>query len=96
MSLSFSTNLSRPCLGHTKFAHNKPRTTSVVCSAASNETTSESAKSPLQTLSAAVALSAIILSAAPVGPASADISGLTPCKESKQFAKREKQSVKKR
>lgn len=28
-------------------------------------------------------------------PALADISGLTPCKESKQFAKREKQQLKK-
>ncbi|XP_020673127.2 photosystem I reaction center subunit III, chloroplastic [Dendrobium catenatum] len=28
-------------------------------------------------------------------PAAADIAGLTPCKESKQFAKREKQSIKK-
>ncbi|NBI05171.1 Photosystem I reaction center subunit III [Lachnospiraceae bacterium] len=36
----------------------------------------------------------MILSA-PVLPASADISGLTPCKESKQFAKREKQEIKK-
>lgn len=28
-------------------------------------------------------------------PAVADISGLTPCKDSKQFAKREKQQIKK-
>lgn len=28
-------------------------------------------------------------------PASADIAGLTPCKDSKQFAKREKQEIKK-
>ncbi|KAG6696483.1 hypothetical protein I3843_09G146200 [Carya illinoinensis] len=50
--------------------------------------------SPLQTFSAALALSSIILSAAPV-PVMADIAGLTPCKESKQFAKREKQQIKK-
>ncbi|CAN7127164.1 unnamed protein product [Brassica rapa subsp. narinosa] len=47
----------------------------------------------MKALSAAVALSSILLSA-PM-PAVADISGLTPCKESKQFAKREKQQIKK-
>ena len=91
MSLTIPTNLSS--LRLPKPAQRKlPKSAlGAVCSA---ETTTE--KSPLQKLSAAVALSAIILSAAPVvGPASADISGLTPCKDSKQFAKREKQSLKK-
>jgi len=42
-----------------------------------------------------VALSSILLSSTPfVPPASADISGLTPCKDSKAFFKRERQSVK--
>ncbi|GFS37624.1 photosystem I subunit F [Actinidia rufa] len=55
-----------------------------------------SAAAPLQAFSAAVALSSILLSAgAPPPAALADISGLTPCKESKQFAKREKQQLKK-
>lgn len=47
----------------------------------------------MKAFSAAVALSSILLSA-PM-PAVADISGLTPCKDSKQFAKREKQQIKK-
>lgn len=51
------------------------------------------AVSPLPAFSAALALSSILLSA-PL-PAAADISGLTPCKESKAFAKREKQAIKK-
>ncbi|PKA61946.1 Photosystem I reaction center subunit III, chloroplastic [Apostasia shenzhenica] len=51
----------------------------------------------LKTFSAALALSSILLSSAATSPppAAADIAGLTPCKESKQFAKREKQSIKK-
>ncbi|VAI37427.1 unnamed protein product [Triticum turgidum subsp. durum] len=46
---------------------------------------------------AALALSSVLLSSAATSPppAAADIAGLTPCKESKAFAKREKQSVKK-
>ncbi|KAL5975675.1 hypothetical protein ACLOJK_020001 [Asimina triloba] len=54
----------------------------------------ESSSSSLKAFSAALALSSILLSSAPF-PAAADISGLTPCKESKAFAKREKQSIKK-
>ena len=50
----------------------------------------------LKALSAALALSSILVSSTvPALPAMADISGLTPCKESKQFAKREKQQLKK-
>ncbi|XP_010540688.1 PREDICTED: photosystem I reaction center subunit III, chloroplastic [Tarenaya hassleriana] len=64
-----------------------------VCSAASSDEKSASPAAPLKAFSAAVALSSILLSA-PM-PAAADISGLTPCKESKQFAKREKQQIKK-
>ncbi|CAN1181002.1 Photosystem I reaction center subunit III, chloroplastic, partial [Linum perenne] len=44
--------------------------------------------------SAALALSSILLTSAPI-PVAADISSPTPCKDSKQFAKREKQSLKK-
>ncbi|KNA23536.1 hypothetical protein SOVF_023270 [Spinacia oleracea] len=46
---------------------------------------------------AALALSSVLLSSWSVAPdaAMADIAGLTPCKESKQFAKREKQALKK-
>lgn len=60
---------------------------------------SSSTESPqiLKSLPAALALSSILLSSAIPSPppAAADIAGLTPCKESKQFAKREKQSIKK-
>lgn len=50
-----------------------------------------------KTFSAALALSSVLLSSAATSPppAAADIAGLTPCKESKAFAKREKQSIKK-
>lgn len=48
-------------------------------------------------VAAALALSSVLLSSWTVAPdaAMADIAGLTPCKESKQFAKREKQALKK-
>lgn len=92
MSLTIPSNLSllKPKLGSSA----KPMLIrpSVVCSSSSP---SPSSSNPIQTLSAALALSSIILTAAPVAPASADIAGLTPCKESKQFAKREKQQIKK-
>nr|GEW81753.1 photosystem I reaction center subunit III, chloroplastic [Tanacetum cinerariifolium] len=53
-------------------------------------------KGSLKALSAALALSSILVSSTvPALPAAADISGLTPCKDSKQFAKREKQQLKK-
>ncbi|KAJ8460067.1 hypothetical protein OPV22_032993 [Ensete ventricosum] len=55
----------------------------------------ESVSSSLKTFSAALALSSLLLtSAAAPPPAAADISGLTPRKESKAFAKCEKQSIK--
>ncbi|CAI0392512.1 unnamed protein product [Linum tenue] len=63
------------------------RSAAVVCSASQDNNTAAASASPLQAFSAALALSSILLSAAPL-PAAADISGLTPCKDSKQFAKR--------
>ncbi|CAN4080311.1 unnamed protein product [Withania somnifera] len=94
MSLTIPTNLSKP-ISASKFSSQfatKPRTSTIVCS--SNKTSADETSSSLKAFSAALALSSILLSA-PVLPASADISGLTPCKESKQFAKREKQQIKK-
>ncbi|KAM7263369.1 hypothetical protein ACFE04_001052 [Oxalis oulophora] len=93
MSLTIPTNLSKPIL-RPKLT-NSPLTLksgpfTVSCSSSSEKPTGAQ---PLQAFSAALALSSILLSA-PL-PAVADISGLTPCKESKQFAKREKQSLKK-
>ena len=64
---------------------------SITCSSIPSD--KETANS-LKAFSTALALSSILISAAPL-PASADIAGLTPCKESKAFAKREKQSIKK-
>ena len=96
MSLTIPTNLSKLPLAR----HQKSRLSSsvrVICSSDSKQLQeASSASSPLQAFSAAVALSSILLSAgAPPPLALADISGLTPCKESKQFAKREKQQLKK-
>lgn len=98
MSLTIPANLSKPMLkpklgsplNPSKLSSSSRAT--VVCSAAQTPE-KDSSKSPLQAFSAALALSSILLSA-PL-PAVADISGLTPCKESKQFAKREKQQIKK-
>ncbi|GAV62250.1 PSI_PsaF domain-containing protein [Cephalotus follicularis] len=100
MSLTIPTNLSKPIL--------KPKLNSsltsksrpmIVCSSSASQnsdkatTTACTASSSLKAFSAALALSSILLSA-PL-PAVADIAGLTPCKDSKQFAKREKQQLKK-
>lgn len=94
MSLTIPTNLptaiAKPKL-NSQFAA-KPRTATIVCSA--NSTPEQSSSSSLKAFSAALALSSILVSA-PIAPASADIAGLTPCKESKQFDKREKQEIKK-
>eukprot|EP00897_Mesotaenium_endlicherianum_P005824 jgi/Mesen1/526/ME000104S10625 len=64
-----------------------------VCSVSKEETVSEKAGKAVS----AVALAAIISAAPFAAPqdAFADISGLTPCKESKAFAKREKNEIKK-
>ncbi|KAH6782269.1 photosystem I subunit F [Perilla frutescens var. hirtella] len=96
MSLTIPTNLSKS-ISTPKLLAAKSRSATIVCQANSpnqEEKISSSTTSQLKAFSAALALSSIILSA-PVLPASADISGLTPCKESKQFAKREKQEIKK-
>ncbi|KAL4334952.1 hypothetical protein GQ457_07G030580 [Hibiscus cannabinus] len=89
MSLTIPTNLSNSILKPKLNSQVAPKVSSkslIVCS-------SDKSAPPLQAFSAALALSSILLSA-PL-PAVADISGLTPCKESKQFAKREKQQIKK-
>ncbi|KAL9386840.1 hypothetical protein Peur_019964 [Populus x canadensis] len=94
MSLTIPNNLSmlKPKLGVSQVTPTKPRS-KIVCSASQTPSTEGKSSSPLQAFSAALALSSILLSA-PL-PAVADISSLTPCKESKQFAKREKQQIKK-
>lgn len=61
---------------------------SVTCSAQTQEPSR-----PVQTVLAATALAAAI-GFGSVDAARADISGLTPCAESKQFAKRQKTEVK--
>lgn len=61
---------------------------SVTCSAQPQESSR-----PIQTVLAATALAAAI-GLGSVDAARADISGLTPCAESKQFAKRQKTEVK--
>ncbi|CAK9311606.1 unnamed protein product [Citrullus colocynthis] len=94
MSLTIPTNLSKPLLKpklSSPFPLKPKPSSSILCSATHNQNRNPS--SSLQAFSAALALSSILLSA-PL-PAVADISGLTPCKESKQFAKREKQQIKK-
>ncbi|XP_059658321.1 photosystem I reaction center subunit III, chloroplastic-like [Cornus florida] len=96
MSLTIPINLSKPITTKPRLSSQFTSTKSrplITCSANSDPSSSSSGASPLQGFSAALALSSILLSA-PL-PASADISGLTPCKESKQFAKREKQQLKK-
>ncbi|KZV29381.1 photosystem I reaction center subunit III, chloroplastic-like [Dorcoceras hygrometricum] len=98
MSLTIPTNLSTPRLG--SLATTRSKAATILCQASApnqsnpEQSASSSSSSQLKAFSAALALSSIILSA-PVLPASADISGLTPCKESKQFAKRERLQIKK-
>ncbi|KAI6672460.1 hypothetical protein NL676_000366 [Syzygium grande] len=96
MSLTIPTNLSKP-IATPKLNPSRsirPTATLIRCSSSSSpDQASASAASPLQAFSAALALSSILLSAPQ--PAAADIAGLTPCKESKQFAKREKQQLRK-
>ena len=99
MSLTIPTNLYKPTLKPTKPFSTKPKPPTILCSSTTTSSSSntaaatDNAESKLKAFSAALALSSILLSA-PL-PAAADIAGLTPCKESKQFAKREKQSIKK-
>ncbi|MBA0839595.1 hypothetical protein Goarm_005304 [Gossypium armourianum] len=94
MSLTIPTNLSKSLLKPKINSQLTPKVSRslVVCSTDKTSLPPSSA-SPLQAFSAALALSSILLSAPQ--PAVADIAGLTPCKESKQFAKREKQQIKK-
>ncbi|KAK1375686.1 Photosystem I reaction center subunit III [Heracleum sosnowskyi] len=102
MAFSISTNLYKPVSTPKLNSQltSKPKLATISCSASSQNnnistsTEKESSGSSLKAFSAALALSSILLSA-PVLPASADIAGLTPCKDSKQFAKREKQQLKK-
>ncbi|CAN0854906.1 Photosystem I reaction center subunit III, chloroplastic [Linum grandiflorum] len=96
MSLTIPSNLSNPLLKLNPKQLTPKSTQSrslIVCSASSQDNSSTTA-TPLKAFSAALALSSILLTSAPL-PATADIAGLTPCKDSKQFAKREKQSLKK-
>lgn len=105
MSLTIPTNLCKPL--PTKFKLNsptllpttKPNTLLIRCSHLNPNPDQGEAKkaNPAQTLSAALAISSVLLSSWAAGPdpAMADIAGLTPCKESKEFAKREKQQLKK-
>ncbi|KAM0017065.1 putative photosystem I [Helianthus debilis subsp. tardiflorus] len=95
MSFTISTNFLQPLeVSNLKSSSRSKLTSAIVCSSASTD--EKSNNSSLKALSAALALSSILVSSTvAVLPASADISGLTPCKESKQFAKREKQSLKK-
>ncbi|KAG6395859.1 hypothetical protein SASPL_141989 [Salvia splendens] len=96
MSLTIPTTLSKS-ISTPKLGSSKPRTAAIICQANApnqEDSSSSSTASQLKAFSAALALSSVIFSA-PVLPASADIAGLTPCKESKQFAKREKNEIKK-
>ncbi|XP_074590179.1 photosystem I reaction center subunit III, chloroplastic-like [Curcuma longa] len=97
-SLSSIPALSKFLSSTPKALPSKPRFT-ISCSFLSQQPHGEddsSVTSSLKTFSAALALSSLLLSsAATPPPAVADIAGLTPCKESKAFAKREKQSIKK-
>ncbi|KAM0048113.1 Photosystem I reaction center subunit III [Helianthus debilis subsp. tardiflorus] len=100
MSFTISTSFFQPLEVSNLKSSSKPKVvgTTIVCSGATEDNKSKNTdgKGSLKALSAALALSSILVSSTvPVLPASADISGLTPCKESKQFAKREKQSLKK-
>ncbi|XP_047315644.1 photosystem I reaction center subunit III, chloroplastic [Impatiens glandulifera] len=85
------TNLYKPSLlSKPSLSKSKPNSL-IVCSS-----NNSSIPEPMKAFSAALALSSILLTSSPiVPPASADISGLTPCKDSKQFEKREKQQLKK-
>ncbi|KAL5731537.1 hypothetical protein ACHQM5_004257 [Ranunculus cassubicifolius] len=92
MSLTIPTTFTKP-LSNTKFTTQfSTKRPQIICSTPQNDQPTKTTPN-LQTFSAALALSSILLSS-PL-PAVADISGLTPCKDSKQFAKREKQSLKK-
>ncbi|KAL4627812.1 hypothetical protein ACB092_05G192700 [Castanea dentata] len=95
MSLTIPTNLSKPILKPKLSSSPTPKSRpTIVCSSPNSNQDEKITTSPLKAFSAALALSSILVSA-PILPANADIAGLTPCKDSKQFAKREKQQIKK-
>ncbi|XP_004486401.1 photosystem I reaction center subunit III, chloroplastic [Cicer arietinum] len=93
MSLTIPTNLSKPITTLRPKLTQKPKHSSTIIHCSTNQESNSNSNSNLKAFSAALALSSILISS-PL-PATADISGLTPCKESKQFAKREKQQIKK-
>ncbi|KMT01421.1 hypothetical protein BVRB_9g214300 [Beta vulgaris subsp. vulgaris] len=100
MSLTIPTNLYKPLATKPpKFLSSQtPRSKLVVCQQQENDQPKKLELSKTGTnVAAALALSSVLLSSWTVAPdaAMADIAGLTPCKESKQFAKREKQQLKK-
>lgn len=99
MSLTIPTNLYKPLSTKPKLPTFKQRSHQLVVCQKSATAAEEKEKKPnaAQTLTAALAMTAVVLSSSAAVPdaAVADISGLTPCKESKQFAKREKQQLKK-
>ncbi|GLJ11191.1 hypothetical protein SUGI_0145980 [Cryptomeria japonica] len=67
----------------------------VMCSASEGSESNKGMIAFGKKMSTALALAAVMTSGAAVGTAQADIAGLTPCKESKAFEKREKQALKK-
>lgn len=95
---TLTTTLSKPFSSKTNLPklHLKPKNFTIISCQNSHEKDQESSTS-IKTFSTAIALSSILLSSVVSSPppALADIAGLTPCKESKAFAKREKQSIKK-
>ncbi|CAO2815588.1 unnamed protein product [Amaranthus hypochondriacus] len=101
MSLTIPTNLYKPLTTKPKLLQSShPKHASFIACNANNQENGKSFPKTLEIAkasAAALALSSVLLSSWTVAPdaAMADIAGLTPCKESKQFAKREKQSLKK-
>nr|ACJ84084.1 unknown [Medicago truncatula]AFK33864.1 unknown [Medicago truncatula] len=94
MSLTIPTNLSKPTSTLRPKLPQKPKlSTNIIHCSTNQEKPTNDVNSNLKAFSAALALSSILISS-PL-PAVADISGLTPCRESKQFAKRGKRSIKK-
>jgi len=70
--------------------------TRTTCSASSVDTTETTVAQTAGKIATALALAAVVGTSDFVVPeARADVAGLTPCKESKGFAKREKQEIKK-
>ncbi|CAA7061251.1 unnamed protein product [Microthlaspi erraticum] len=93
MSLTIPTNLVLNPRSNKSLTQSVPKSAARFVCSSSDDNKSATQPQSMKAFSAAVALSSILLSA-PM-PAVADISGLTPCKDSKQFAKREKQQIKK-